>query len=84
MSRSRHPKKEVEAALRYAERHGWTVEQGGSHAWGKMICPTMSKDCRCGAFCISGIHSTPRDAGTHATQLRRVVDKCTRKDDGDD
>ena len=32
MARARHPRKEIEQALRYAEQHGWSVEIGGSHA----------------------------------------------------
>jgi len=36
-----HPKKEIEAALTYAEACGWRVEpkKGNGHAWGKMLCP---------------------------------------------
>lgn len=32
MARSPHPKKDIEAALRYAESQGRRVEIGGSHA----------------------------------------------------
>jgi hypothetical protein len=39
MSRARHPKKDVEEALRHVEQHGLRIEVGGSHAWGKMYCP---------------------------------------------
>jgi hypothetical protein len=81
--RSRHPRKEIEAALRYAEAHGWRIEEGGAHAWGRMFCPRNSKDCRCGEFCISSIAGTPRSSGNHAKQLRRVVDNCTQIDDED-
>lgn len=76
MTRPRHSKKEVEEAIRYAEQNNWRVEVGGSHAWGKMYCPINDKDCRCGEFCITSINSTPRNAVTHAKQIRRVVDKC--------
>lgn len=77
MYRSRHPDKDVEAALRHAEAHGWRVVQGGSHAWGKIYCPYDSKDCRCGEFCITSVWSTPRNPVSHARALRRVVDKCS-------
>ena len=77
MARKRHPKSEVEEALRYAESKGWRLEVGGSHAWGKMYCPYDDKTCRCGEFCIASIWSTPRNQGHHARQIRRVVDKCT-------
>jgi hypothetical protein len=75
--RRTHPKKEIEEALRYAEAKGWRVELGGSHAWGKMLCPSREDLCRCGEFCITSIWSTPKNATTHAKQLRRVVDNCT-------
>lgn len=76
MPRKTHPKQEVEEALRYAEKNGWHVEVGGSHAWGRIYCPYNDKECRCGEFCIASIWSTPRNAGNHARQIRRVVDKC--------
>jgi hypothetical protein len=70
-------KKEIEEALRYAETNGWRVEVGGSHAWGKLYCPYNDDECRCGEFCITSVWSTPKNAGNHARQLRRVVDNCT-------
>lgn len=76
MARKRHAKQEIETALRYAEAHGWRVEIGGSHAWGKIYCPYNDKDCRCGEFCISSIWSTPRNSANHARQIKRVVDHC--------
>ncbi|WP_083860271.1 hypothetical protein [Cupriavidus sp. BIS7] len=77
MDRSQHPKKEVEAALRYAESEFWRCEQGGAHAWGKLYCPYNSSTCRCGEFCIVCIWSTPRNPSNHARHLRRVVDHCS-------
>ena len=50
MARSKHPKKEVEDALQHAEDNGWTVDVGGSHAWGKIYCPYNDEECRCGEF----------------------------------
>lgn len=44
--RTKHPKKEVERALAYAERHGWRVDVGGSHCWGKLYCPANDIKCR--------------------------------------
>ncbi|UPG92244.1 hypothetical protein L2Y96_10910 [Luteibacter aegosomaticola] len=76
MPRSRHPKPDIEAALRHAEAHGWRIEQGGSHAWGKMLCPYDSRDCRCGVYCITSIWSTPANPGNFAKRLRRAVDGC--------
>ena len=79
MPRKRHPKKVVEDALRYAEQHGWHVEVGGSHAWGKIYCPNNDQDCRCGEFCITSIWSTPANPSNHGKQIRRVVDNCTAR-----
>jgi hypothetical protein len=77
MVRPTHPKKEVEAALKYAEAHGWRVQVGGSHAWGKLYCPYNDEQCRCGDFCITSIWSTPKNPVSHARMLRRVIDNCT-------
>ena len=76
LKRAKHPTKEIEAALRFAESEKWRVDVGGSHAWGKMFCPFNQETCRCGEFCITSIWSTPRDAENHARVLKRVVEKC--------
>jgi len=77
--RRQHFKKDIEAALRYAEEHGWRVQpkRGAGHAWGRMYCPCNDAECRCGEFCITSIWSTPRSSGNHASMLKRVVDHCT-------
>lgn len=77
MARALHPKKDVESALRYAERNGWRVETGGAHAWGKIYCPYNDRDCRCGEFCIASVWSMPKNAVNHARALIRVVDNCS-------
>lgn len=77
MVRSVHPKKEVEAALKYAEAKGWRVEIGGAHAWGKIYCPYNDSECRCGEYCITSIWSTPRSVVNHGKAIKRVVDNCT-------
>lgn len=76
MARNKHPKKEIEEALKYAEENNWVIDVGGSHAWGKIYCPYNNKDCRCGEFCISSIWSTPKNPTNHAKQIKRVVDNC--------
>lgn len=81
MARPSHPKKEVEAALRHAEENGWRVEVGGSHAWGRIYCPSNVAECRCGEFCITSVWSTPKNPGNHARALRRVVNNCTARRD---
>lgn len=79
MPRSRHPDKDIEAALRFAEERGWWLRIGGSHAWGRMYCPYNDKECRCGEFCVVSIWSTPRNPANHARALRRVVESCIRE-----
>lgn len=74
--RKRHPNKDIEKAIVYAEQSGWHIEVGGSHAWGKMYCPNNDQDCRCGEFCITSINSTPKNPDTHARQIRRVINGC--------
>lgn len=77
MARPTHQKKEIEEALKHAEGQGWRVEVGGSHAWGRIYRPFNSNECRCGEFCITSIWSTPKNPGSYARALRRVVDNCT-------
>lgn len=74
MTRPKHPKKEIEEALKHAEEHGWTVEAGRGH-WGILKCPT-NRCCRGGIHCKKAINSSPRKPATHAKQIRSVVDKC--------
>ncbi|PZD68323.1 hypothetical protein [Pantoea ananatis] len=74
--RKRHPSKEIEAALCYAEFLGWLVVAKGHHAWGKMYCPANLSACRCGEYCLTCIWRTPKSAQNHAKALRRVVDNC--------
>ena len=79
MARSKHAKPDVEAAIQYAEEHGWMIKEGGAHAWGQKLCPYNDDSCRCGEFCITSIWSTPKNPGNHGKQLRRVVDNCARE-----
>jgi hypothetical protein len=39
MARSRHPDKDIEAAVAYAEANGWVFVRQGSHGWGIFHCP---------------------------------------------
>ncbi|MEX2523715.1 MAG: hypothetical protein WD750_02050 [Gammaproteobacteria bacterium] len=77
MARRRHPNKEIEEALAWAEGRGWRIEMAGGHAWGRLYCPWNDPECRCGEFCIVSVWSTPRNPVAHARQIRRVVDHCT-------
>lgn len=80
MARKKHPKKEIEEALKYSEKHGWRVEMSNGHAWGKIYCPYNDNDCRCGEFCIANIWSIPINPVNHGKQIKRVVDNCTSRE----
>ena len=75
MARPSHPSKDVESAIAHAESEGWTVRVGGKY--GFLYCPYNSPGCRGGTRCKAGIWKTPQNPGTHAKQLRQVVDGCT-------
>ncbi|MFI0219711.1 hypothetical protein [Streptomyces lydicus] len=68
MKGDRHPKPDVEAALRRAEKAGLKVkhDQNG-HRWGYVIC------CPCTAS--TKVWSTPSSPGTEG----RKIDEFTRK-----
>ncbi|MDP2142177.1 MAG: hypothetical protein Q8L20_15320 [Gammaproteobacteria bacterium] len=76
MPRPRHPKKDIEKAIAYAEAHGWRIVHGGAHAWGQMYCPWNDRNCRCHEFCRTSIASTPKNPGDHAMDLKRIVKNC--------
>jgi len=73
MNRKSHPNKEIEAAIQYAEKHGWRYKSAGNsaHAWGRLLCPLSTRD-----GCAMSVWSTPRNSQNHAIQIRRSVDKC--------
>jgi len=71
--RPRHPKKEVEDAVRFAESRGWVVTmRGGGHAWGVLRCGSGSGAGHCQVW----VFSTPSDPGTHAKKIVRQVLDC--------
>jgi hypothetical protein len=76
--RPRHPSKEIEKALVYAELQGWRVILLNGHAWGKIQCPWNEADCRCGTFCQVSVWSTPRVPEHMAHNIHRAVDGCIR------
>lgn len=77
MKRSKHPNKEIEEAIRYAEKNGWVFKDTGksAHAWGRLLCPLHTRE----GHQIS-IWSTPRNPYNHANQIFRLVDKCLHKE----
>ena len=76
MARKRHPVKEIEAAVRYAESNGWVVVASGSaaHSWAKLRC---RGDCP-----QRSVWSTPADPVAHARQIRAYVDRCPHSPEG--
>lgn len=72
----KHSKKEVQAALRFAEEHGWSVEQTASgHRWGV---------AKCGHGCELSVWSTPKNPGNHAKAIRRSVERCPHTEQSND
>jgi hypothetical protein len=77
--RAKHPNKEIEKALAYAETQGWRVVTLSGHAWGKIQCPWNDADCRCGTFCQVSVWSTPRVPEHMAHNIHRAVNGCARR-----
>ena len=71
MARPRHPDKDIEAAVAYAEARGWAIVRAGSHAWGILRCPRRGRDGH-----QRSVYSTPRNPVAHARDIRRAVDAC--------
>lgn len=71
--RPKHPHKEIEKAIQYAEQNGWHyVKSGGSaHAWGRLRCSLPSRD-----GCQMSVWSTPKSPENHARQIIHRVDSC--------
>jgi len=69
MTRARHPKPEVEEAVRYAEARGWRLRRMGH--WGRLFCAHADRD-----GCQVGVNGTPRSASAHARQIIRAVERC--------
>ena len=78
--RKRHPKPEVEEALVFAARSGWTVrDTAAGHKWGDMRCPEASRE-----GCRESIWSTPKNPGNHAKRLKARVRNCPHTGDRHD
>ena len=71
--RRRHPKKEIEQAIQYAEEKRWRYRKAGksAHIWGVLLCIEASRQ-----GCRMNILSTPRSVEGHARQIRSRVDHC--------
>jgi hypothetical protein len=71
MARPRHPHKEIEGAVQYAEAHEWRFIKGKGHGWGRLLCPFNSRE-----GCQVSVWSTPRNPERHAKDILRAVDRC--------
>ncbi len=71
--RPKHPDKDIEAAICYAESLGWRYKKTGhsSHAWGRLLCASHAR-----GGCMLSVWSTPREGEIHAEQIRRRVRLC--------
>lgn len=73
IKRKKHPNKDIEASVVYAEEHGWEYRESGnsSHAWGKMFCPLHTREGH-----HMSIYTTPSCPTNYAKLIRQRVDKC--------
>ena len=73
MHRKKHPNKEIETAVQYAEARGWRYKKTGSsaHAWGRLLCPLQAQE-----GCAMSVWSTPRNPYGHANQIIKRIDQC--------
>lgn len=71
--RNKHPNKDIEASIQYAETLGWTYRPSGnsSHAWGKLYCPLHTREGH-----HLSIYTTPRNPTMYAKLIRQRVEKC--------
>jgi len=88
MSRTKHPSKEIEAALVALEALGWTVAEAkgrSAHSWGYVLCPANAGEaCRSRVFCRMSVWSTPANPRNHARELLRKAEGCVIKEADDD
>lgn len=80
MGRKKHPNKEIEGAIQYAEKAGWRYKETGdsAHAWGRLLCPLEERD-----GCSMSVWSTPRSVEVHAKQIQRKINSCPHTDKGE-
>lgn len=73
-----HPNECIEEAIVYAKENGWKIEEtiNSSLSWGIMKCIFYDKKSREASYCQSAIWLSPKDALSHAAQIRKIVEKC--------
>ena len=68
-ARPRHPNKEIEAVVAYAESKHWTWWKMGH--WGRLFCPLADRE-----GCQVAVNGTPRNPEGHARLVKRAIDRC--------
>jgi hypothetical protein len=78
MPRKKHPDKNIEASVVYAEERGWIYKESGnsSHAWGRLLCPLHTREGH-----QMSIWTTPRNTYNHAEQIKKLVDRCAHREE---
>lgn len=81
MVRPRHPNKDIEQAIRYAESRGWRYQPSGSsaHAWGRLLCRLANREGH-----SMNLWSTPKSNENHAKQIMRNEDSCEHEGEQND
>jgi hypothetical protein len=74
--RPRHPNKEIEAAISFAEASGWRWRKMGH--WGRLFRAFAGRE-----GCQFGVNGTPRNPENHARQIRRAVNRCRHRAEDD-
>jgi hypothetical protein len=79
--RPRHPNKDIEAAIKYAESKGWRYQATGNsaHAGADYFVRFESREEH-----SMSIWSTPKNPDNHAKQIRRNVDACDHQGDNNE
>jgi hypothetical protein len=72
MPRPKHPNKDIEKAIKYAESFDWIVQKRQGHCWGRLLCGQGDS-----SGCSMSVWSTPKNPVHHANQIKRLIDKCT-------
>ena len=79
LHRPRHPNKEIEAAVAFAEAKDWSWRKAHGHAWARLLCPRHDRE-----GCQVSVWSTPKSPENHAKALVRAVKNCPHAYAGDD
>ena len=78
--RIKHPDKEIEETIQYAESKGWVFKDAGksSHAWCRLLCPLHTREGH-----KMSIWTTPRSSYNHAQQIYRQENHCEHEKEED-